>query len=67
MEGATDLWDDARLPRVIFAHHGVTFASSCLSIGKDAHIVALEGMLQHLNANVIIDLLLVNERRVFRL
>lgn len=38
------------------SHHGVAFASSCLSICKYAHIVAFKGVEQHLLSNVLVHL-----------
>ena len=44
----THLWDDALLSGLVAPHHGVALASPGLPVREDAHIVALEGMLQHL-------------------
>lgn len=52
------LWDDALLVFLLFAHHGVGFAGPRLPVGEYAHVVALEGVLQHLLADVPVHLLL---------
>lgn len=46
-------------PLLVFflsSHHGVAFASSCLSICKYAHIVAFKGVEQHLLSDVLVHL-----------
>ena len=40
-----ELWNDALLVLLLFPHHDVGLAGPRLPIGKDAHIVALKGML----------------------
>lgn len=45
--------DDALLrPHARFAHHGVGLASAGLAVSKDADVVALEGVEQHLLPDV---------------
>lgn len=61
------LWNDALLSRLLLAHHGVGFPCPCLAVGKDTHVVALEGMLKHFLPNVQIDLPLRGKARVLRL
>lgn len=46
-------------PLLVFflsAHHGVAFARASLAVRKDAHVVAFEGMKQHLLADVFVHL-----------
>lgn len=52
------LWDDALLVLLLLPHHGVGFSSPCLPVGKDTDVIAFEGMLQHLLADVPVHLLL---------
>ena len=40
------------------AHHGVALARAGLTVGEYAHVVALEGVLEHLDAQVFVDLAL---------
>lgn len=58
---------NALLPRFLPSHHGVGLPSPRLPIGKDAHIVAFEGMQQHLLSNVSIYLLLRRKLRILHL
>lgn len=45
--------DEALLsPHVRFAHHGVGLSRACLTVSKDADVVALEGVEQHLLPDV---------------
>ena len=44
--------DDALVLLVLFAHHGVGLAGAGLAVREDAHVVAFEGVLQHLLAQV---------------
>lgn len=46
--------NNSLLALLLLAHHGVGFASSCLAVGKNADIVALECMFQHFFTNVIV-------------
>lgn len=39
---------------VLFPHHGVRLASTRLTIGKDADVVALEGVQQHFLSDVFV-------------
>lgn len=39
---------------VLFAHHGVGLASARLSVGKDADVVALEGVQQHFLSDIFV-------------
>ena len=48
-------WDDPGFPRIVPAHHGVALACPRLSVGKDAHVVAIKRVFQHLNADVLVD------------
>lgn len=41
-------------PHVRFAHHGVGLASARLTVSKDANIVALKGVEQHLLTDVLV-------------
>lgn len=59
--------NDSFLPLLLLAHHGIGFACSRLSISKDADVVALERVLQHLFADVIIHPVLRRKVGVFRL
>ena len=47
-------------------HHGVALAGARLAVSKDAQVVAIEGMLEHLGPNVFVDLGLVREVGIFR-
>lgn len=58
---------DSLLIFLLPSHHGVAFASSCLTICKYAHIVALKGMKQHLLPDVFVHLHLGRIVAVFRL
>lgn len=58
---------NALLARFLPPHHGVGLPGSRLPVGKDAHVVAFEGVEQHLFANVSVHLLLRRELRVLRL
>lgn len=47
--------DDSLLVlHILFAHHGVGLASTGLAVGEDADVVALEGVQQHLLADVFV-------------
>lgn len=59
--------NDAFLSLLLFAHHGIGFTSSCLTISKYADVVALKGMLQHFLANIIIHTVLWCKAGVIRL
>lgn len=61
------LWNDASLAFFLFTHHGIGLPSSSLPISKDAHIVALEGMQQHLLPDIIIHTALRCKARIFSL
>lgn len=61
------LGDDACLALLLLAHHCVGFPSSSLSIGKNAYIVALKGMQQHLLPNIIVHTALRCKAGIFRL
>ncbi len=61
------LRDDALLSLPIPSHHREALPGARLSVREDADVVPLEGVLQHLNADVIVDLLLVGKLRVIRL
>lgn len=50
----TNHGNDSFLSLLLLPHHGVGFASSCLAVSKDAHVVALKRVLQHFLADVII-------------
>ena len=59
-----NLCDDALLARLIAAHHRVALARARLPVRKDAHVVAIERMLQHLDADVFVDEGLSRKARV---
>lgn len=61
------LWNDALLARFLFAHHGVGLPRPRLAICKDAHIIALEGVEQHLLSDVQVHLPLGGKAWVLRL
>jgi len=63
----SDLWYEAELSGFASTHHRVAFAGAGLTIGEHADVVALERMLQHLDANVFIDATLRRVPRVTRL
>ena len=46
--------DNAFLPLLLLAHHGVGLPRPRLAVGEDADVVALEGVLQHLLPDVIV-------------
>ena len=50
----TNHGNDSFLPLLLLAHHGIGFASTCLAISKDAHVVPLKSMGQHFLANIIV-------------
>jgi len=58
------LRDDALLAGLQAAHHCVAFAGAGLAVGEYADVVALEGVLEHLDAQVFVDLALGGEARV---
>ena len=58
---------NALLPRFVLAHHGVALAGAGLTVGEDADVVALEGVLQHLDAHVLVHASLARVLRVIRL
>lgn len=61
------LGNDACLALLLLAHHGVGFPSPSLAIGKDAHVVALKGVQEHLLANIIVHTALRCKAGIFRL
>ena len=63
----THLRNNALLSRFVLAHHGVALAGAGLTVGEDADVVALEGVLQHLDAHVLVHAALARVLRVVRL
>lgn len=61
---AAHLWNDALLACFWSSHHRVTFSCARLSISEDAHVVSVDGMLQHFDSNVLIDTLLTRKLSV---
>lgn len=61
------LGDYPCLALLLFAHHCVGFPSSSLSVGKNAYVVALKGMQQHLLPNIIVHTALRCKAGIFRL
>lgn len=61
------LRDNARLCLLLFTHHSIGLASTCLPIGKYTDVVALEGMFQHLLSNIIVHAALGCKAGVIRL
>lgn len=47
---------DPLLILLLSSHHSVAFAGSCLSVCKYAHVVAFEGVKQHLLSDVLVHL-----------
>ena len=59
-----NLRDYAQLSWLGAAHHGVALAGARLSVREDTDVVAVDSVLQHLEADVFIDLLLAGVPRV---
>ena len=58
-------WYDSLVALVVLlAHHGVALPRPRLAVGEDADVVPLEGVVQHLLAEVAVDLVLPVEARV---
>lgn len=58
---------DSLLVLLLSTHHGVAFARSRLAVRKYTHVVAFEGMMQHLHPDVLVHLLLGGEADVLGL
>lgn len=59
--------DPLLILNILFPHHGVRLASTCLAISKDADIVALKCMEQHFFSNVFVHSHLRGIIDIFRL
>ena len=55
------LWYNSVLSRFKTTHHRVAFASTGLSVSKDTNIISLQGMFQHLNTKVFVNLFLTSK------